>query len=94
MITPGMKRRLKRKFIAERPAVHVGKEGATQQVINEINRQLEQQEAVKAKILTTALKDLKVEELVKIISNQTNSTIVEVRGHTFILYKKRKRKQA
>ena len=93
MITPGMKRRLKRKFTAEGPTVHIGKEGVTLQVINEVNRQLEQNEAVKAKILTTALKDLKAEEVAKIISNQTESTIVDIRGHTFILYKKRKRKQ-
>ncbi len=93
MITPGMKRRLKRKLCLERPTLHVGKEGATPQVINEINRQLEQNEVVKAKILQTALKEIEAKELAARIANQTESDLVEVRGHTFILYKKRRRKQ-
>jgi RNA-binding protein len=93
MITPGMKRRLKRKFSAEKPTIHVGKEGATSQIINEISRQLEQHEVVKAKILQTALKDVEAKEIATKIANQTDATIIEVRGHTFILYKKRKRKQ-
>ncbi len=88
----GMIRRLKRRFCAASPTIHVGKEGASAQVINEINRQLEQNECVKAKILQTGLKDSKAEEVVKGIADQTGSTIIEVRGHTFILYKKRKRK--
>jgi RNA-binding protein len=93
MITSGMKRRLKRKFSAEKPTIHVGKEGATSQIINEINRQLEQHEVVKAKILQTALKDTEAKEIATKIANQTDSTLIEVRGHTFILYKKRKRTQ-
>jgi RNA-binding protein YhbY len=62
--------------------------------MNEINRQLEQHEIIKAKILQTALKDTPTKEIASRIAQQTESTLVEVRGHTFILYKKRKRKQA
>lgn len=93
MITPGMRRRLKRKFSAEKPTVQVGKEGATSQIISEVSRQLEQHETVKAKILQTALKDVEAREIAAKIANQTDSTLIEVRGHTLILYKKRKRKQ-
>jgi len=93
MITSGMKRRLKREFSAKQPTVWVGKEGATQQVINEINRQLEQHEVVKAKIHQTALKDQETKQIVTNIAAQTNSTLVDLRGHTFILHKKRKKKQ-
>jgi len=93
MITSGMKRRLKRKFSAEKPTIHVGKEGATSQIINEISRQLEQHEVVKAKILQTALKEIEAKETATKIAHQTESTLIEVRGHTFTLYKKRKRKQ-
>jgi RNA-binding protein len=94
MITSGMKRRLKRKFSAEKPTVWVGKDGSTQQIINEVSRQLEQHEVVKAKILQTALKEVEVKEIATQIANQTESTLIEVRGHTFILHKKRKRKQS
>ena len=86
-----MKSRLKREFHAQQPTVWVGKEGATQQVINEINRQLEQHEAVKAKIHQTALKDQETKQLVTNITIQTNATLIDLRGHTFILYKKRRR---
>ena len=93
MITSGMKRRLKREFSAQQPTVWVGKEGATQQVINEINRQLEQHKVVKAKIHQTALKDQETKQIVTNIAAQTDSTLVDLRGHTFILHKKRKKKQ-
>ncbi len=91
MITPGMKRRLKREFSAQQPTVWVGKEGASKQVINEICRQLEQKEAVKAKIHQTALIEQETKHLVTDIAAQTNATLVDLRGHTFILYKKRRR---
>ena len=91
MITPGMKRRLRREFSAQQPTVWVGKEGASQQIINEINRQLEQHEVVKAKIHQTALIDQETKQLVTNIAAQTNAALIDLRGHTFILYKKRRR---
>jgi RNA-binding protein len=91
LISSGMKRRLKREFSAQQPTVWVGKEGATQQVISEINRQLEQKEVVKAKIHQTALKNQETKQLVTNITVQTNATLIDLRGHTFILYKKRRK---
>ena len=92
MITSGMKRRIKREFSLQRPTVWVGKEGATTKIINEINRQLEQHEVVKAKIHQTALKDQEARDIATNIATQTNSTLIDIRGHTLVLYKKRKRK--
>jgi RNA-binding protein len=83
---------MKRAFSGEKPTVWVGKEGATPQIINEVNRQLEQHEVVKAKIQQAALKAKQADDLAAKISNQTDSTLIEVRGHTFILYRKRKKK--
>jgi RNA-binding protein len=94
MITSGMKRRLKREFSVQQPTVWVGKEGVTQQVINEINKQLEQHEVVKARIHQTALINQETKQLVTDITIQTNSTLIDLRGHTFILYKKRRRQVA
>jgi len=92
MITSGMKRRIKREFSLQRPTVWVGKEGATTKIINEINRQLEQHEVVKAKIHQTALKDQEAKTIATNIAAQTNSTLIDLRGHTLVLYKKRKKK--
>ena len=85
-----MKRRFIRKLGPERPTIWIGKEGATEQVITEIDRQLEQQGVVKAKILGTALRGEKTKDIVTRIASQTDSLLVEIRGHTFILYRKQK----
>lgn len=92
MITSGMKRRIKREWSAQKPTVWIGKEGASQKIINEINRQLEQHEIVKAKIHQTALKNQETKNIATNIAAQTNSTLIDTRGHTLVLYKKRKKK--
>ena len=92
MLSSGMKRRFKRIYSAENPTVWVGKEGSTAQILGEISRQLDQHEVVKGRILQTALKDADARELAEKIAKETESTLVEVRGHTFVLYRK-KRKQ-
>jgi RNA-binding protein len=84
-----MKRRIKRHFSAEKPTVWVGKDGSTAQIIGEINRQLEEHELVKARILQTALKNEEAKELATKIATQTGAILIEVRGHTFILYRKK-----
>lgn len=93
MMNSRMKSRIKRSFGAERPTVWVGKGGATEQIVGEIDRQLEQSEMVKARILQTALQNEQAKDVAVRIAAQTQSTLVEVRGHTFMLYRKRKRKQ-
>ncbi len=80
-----------RKSSSESPTVWVGKEGPTPQILNEISRQLEQHEVVKGRILQTALKDESAKELAARIAKETESTLVEVRGHTLILYRRKKK---
>jgi len=92
VITPKMKRRIKRALSAERPTVHIGKEGATTKIMNEISKQLDTREMIKAKILKTALKDEEAKTIATKIAEQTDSELVEVRGHTFLLYKRKKKK--
>jgi RNA-binding protein len=90
-----MKRRWKRIYSAENPTVWVGKEGSTPQILGEISRQLDQHEVVKGRILQTALKDVDAREMVAKLAEETESTLIEVRGHTFVLFrKKRKQDQA
>ena len=92
VITPKMKRRIKLKLGAERPTVWVGKEGITTQIVNEISKQLDKREMVKAKILRTALKDEEAKSIAAKIAQQTDSNLIEVRGHTFLLYKRKMKK--
>jgi len=91
MITSGMKRRIRRELSAEKPTVWIGKEGATPQIMNEIGRQLDKRKMVKAKILRTALQNEEARDIASRIASQTESSLIEVRGHTLILYKPRKK---
>ena len=91
MITPRMKRRIKRELSAEKPTIWVGKEGATPRIVNEISRQLEKREIVKVRRVKSALEDEEAKSVASKIAEQTSSTLIEVRGHTLLLYKRRKR---
>jgi RNA-binding protein len=93
MITPKMKRRIKNELSAEKPTIWIGKEGKSLQILNEISRQLEQREMVKVKVLKSALKEEETKEIASKIAQQTESTLIDVRGHTIILYKPRKRRK-
>ena len=91
MITSRMKRRIKRELSLEKPTIWVGKEGATPQMINEVVRQLEKREMIKIRMLKTALQE-EAKIIASKIAQQTDSTLIEVRGNTLILYKSRRRK--
>ena len=93
MITPKMKRRIKNELSAEKPTIWIGKEGASLQIFNEISRQLEKREMVKVKVLRSALKEEETKGIASKIAQQTESTLIDVRGHMIILYKPRKRKK-
>jgi len=91
MITPKMKRRIKHELSAEKPTVWIGKNGISEDVLAEIDKQLEKTEMVKVKILKTALGKDKAKMMANKVAQQTNSTLVEIRGHTLILYRKKKK---
>ena len=91
MITPKMRRRIKRELSSEKPTIWIGKNGATEQVIAEISRQLEKREMVKIKILKSALRNEEAKAVASKTAQQTGANLIDVRGHTIMLYKRRKR---
>lgn len=91
MLTPKMKRRLKSRIGVEKPTIQIGKDGVTPQMEKEISKQLDARELIKIKILKTALKDNDAKNIALSIANQTESELIEVRGHTFILFKKKRK---
>ena len=93
MITPRMRQRIKRELSGERPTVWIGKEGATPKTMNEVSRQLGRREMVKVKILKSALQEEEARGIASKITQQTDSTLVNIRGHTLILYRPQKRKK-
>jgi RNA-binding protein len=88
-MTPGKRRFIKRKFGEEKPTVWIGKSGASPELIKEICKQLSQNKYAKCKILKSALTEKETKQITTTIAEQTRATLVEVRGHTFILYKPR-----
>ncbi len=91
MLTPKMKRRIKNTLSTEKPTVHIGKEGITVQLISEVEKQLDAREIIKVKILKTALQETEAKTLAAQIAEQTESELVDVRGHTFLLFKHKKK---
>jgi len=92
MITSKMKRRIKSELSTEKPTIWIGKDGTSQQILGEISRQLEKREIVKIKIHKTALEEEEAKDIASKIAKETGSTLIDIRGHTIILYKSRKRK--
>jgi RNA-binding protein len=90
MITSKIRRRIKRELSSEKPTIWIGKNRATQQVIGEISRQLEKKEMVKIRMLKSALGDKEAKAIASEIAQQTGASLVDVRGHTIMLYKPRK----
>lgn len=89
VLTAKMKQRIKAALRTERPTLHIGKEGATVQIVNEAAKQLDSREMIKAKILKTALQAEEAKSIAVKIAEETESELVEVRGHTFLLFKRK-----
>ena len=86
-----MKRHVKHVLKDENPTIWVGKEGLTPQLATEIEKQLQRSKMVKVKILPAALLgEVTAQVIANKAAEQTNAALVEVRGHVFILFRKRK----
>ena len=90
-ITTRMKRHVRHVLKDENPTVWVGKDGLTPQLISEIEKQLQQNKMMKIRILPAALSgDNTAQAIATKAAEQTDAALVEVRGHVFILFRKRK----
>ncbi|MCL2135219.1 MAG: YhbY family RNA-binding protein [Candidatus Bathyarchaeota archaeon] len=90
-ITSRMKRHVKHVLKDENPTIWVGKEGLTLQLAAEVEKQLQKNKMVKIRILPAALVGDNTAQLIATqVAQQTCSSLVEVRGHVFILFRKRR----
>jgi len=90
-LTAGKKRFVKRHLRDERPTILIGKSGASEQLLKEIGKQLDKNKMVKVKILKTGFADVDAKHFAQKIAEQAGAALVDVRGHTFMLYKSRKK---
>lgn len=80
-----------RRTTSLKPTAHIGKRGVTETQVREIAKQLEARRKVKVKVLKSALVECSVEEIARRIAQETGSRIVQIIGHTFTLYKPKRR---
>jgi RNA-binding protein len=86
-----MKRHVRHELKDEKPTVWVGKDGLTPQLSSEIENQLEKKKMLKIKILKSALQQDTAQTIASKAAEQTGASLVEVRGHVFMLYRRRKK---
>lgn len=86
-----MKRHVRHLLKDENPTIWIGKEGLTSQLASEVEKQLQRNKMVKIRILPAALTETNTAQMIACeAAEQTKSALVEVRGHVFILFRKRK----
>lgn len=90
-ITTRMKRHVRHILKDENPTIWVGKEGLTAPLAGEMEKQLQKNKMVKVRILPAALQgEITAQTIATNAAEQTNAALVEVRGHVFILFRKRR----
>ncbi|MBF0714722.1 ribosome assembly RNA-binding protein YhbY [Gemelliphila palaticanis] len=67
------------------PIFQIGKSGITPEMVIGINNSLEKRELIKVSILQNC--DIDKDELAETISSRTGSELVQLIGHTIVLYK-------
>jgi RNA-binding protein len=90
-LTAGKKRFVKHTLSEESPTILIGKGGVSEGLLKEVEKQLEKREMVKIKLLGTALKGGETKQIATQIAERTEASLVEVRGHTIMLFKRRKK---
>jgi len=58
-------------------------------LLSQVKNQLKSRELIKVKVQRTVLRETETDALAERVAASTGSTLVEVMGHTFALYKKR-----
>ncbi len=90
-ITTKMKRHVRHELKEEGPTIWVGKEGLTPQVTAQVESQLQRAKMVKIRILKSALLNDTAKAIATRTAEQVGAALVEVRGHVFIIYRRRKK---
>ena len=74
----------------EKPTVWVGKSGVSEGLIEEVSKQLDARRAVKVKVQRSLLARYTVREVATIVAEKTGAELIEVRGRTFVLYRRKR----
>jgi RNA-binding protein len=69
------------------PVLNIGKNGVTDTLIEELNKQIKANRLVKVRVLKSAEEGKDVKAIAEEIANATRSTLIEIRGRTVVLYR-------
>lgn len=90
-ITTKMKRHVRHELKEEGPTIWVGKDGLTPQLMVQVENQIQRTKMVKIRILKSALLTESAKVIATRTAEQVGAALVEVRGHVFIIYRRRKK---
>ncbi|MGB9941470.1 YhbY family RNA-binding protein [Methanosarcina sp.] len=69
------------------PILNIGKNGVTDTLIEELNKQIKANRLVKVRVLKSAEEGKDLKAIAEEIAAATRSTLIEVRGRTVVLYR-------
>jgi len=69
------------------PVLKIGKNGVTDALIEELNKQIKAKKLVKVRVLKSAEERKDLKAIAEEIACATRSTLIEVRGRIVVLYK-------
>ncbi|MDW5551366.1 MULTISPECIES: YhbY family RNA-binding protein [Methanosarcina] len=69
------------------PILNVGKNGITDSLVEELNKQIKANRLVKVRVLKSAEEGKDLKAIAEEIATATRSTVIEVRGRTVVLYR-------
>ena len=67
---------------------HLGKNGITPSLVEEVSRQLKDNKLIKVKLLKSAIEETPREMIAKELAEKTNSELIEVKGNTVVLFRR------
>ncbi|RYL91553.1 ribosome assembly RNA-binding protein YhbY [Sporolactobacillus sp. THM7-4] len=88
MLSSKQKKYLRKLAQPLRPVFQIGKSGLHEQVYKELNAVLEKRELIKGSLLKNTFED--PEEAGERIARETGADLVQVIGHTLVLYRESK----
>ncbi|HEQ78111.1 MAG TPA: YhbY family RNA-binding protein [Euryarchaeota archaeon] len=80
---------LRKRLNTSKPSVRIGKAG-TDNIIEEIKRQLEDNGLIKIRVLKAARSERSTGEIAKEVADATNSEIIQIVGNSFGLLRRRR----
>jgi RNA-binding protein len=69
------------------PILNIGKNGVTDTLIEELNKQIKANRLVKVKVLKSAEEGKHLKTIADELAEATRSTLIDVRGRTVVLYR-------